>query len=522
MAILLDLMATLGDCVDIDNQIVAYLDPPQILTMSEVNKYFNVLVKEMRDQFTKVKYNKGKPLKFSYEWIIQWHMKKMSNTIKEQIKMGYGYWKTKQMFFSESIDECFYFNNRTLIPFLFNMIRDDHVNENKMLDILSSNMMYIFGNEFDMEYVTYVDNCLQSILSTSLKELGEMIEMNSDSRAEHARIVIHLIDNKKYDGVLYFIRLFEKERKFIRILKYEFTEYIENKDCKLNLRECPPDFLKVFFKILKKSDKDIDSYYLTQACLADNSELFFKMVLDRKYYKCVNHNKLLSLACQSGHISIVKWIIADAKKQRTKVEFNDLTYFDNNLALTPLENACYYGNIKMVKWLIKMKDYKPDIHLREESPFFLACLRGHINVAKYLIKSGETKKKVGRVDIHAICARTYPNSIIRKTIYKYPEIAEWLFELSTKSYGKFDLRREILKLRNDLSNPDDFNEDKLAKMQIIHDRMCELTTKHYGGLDMETYIPSESSSDEGFDYDDDVISDSAYEDISGEISDDSG
>lgn len=89
-------------------------------------------------------------------------------------------------------------------------------------------------------------------------------------------------------------------------------------------------------------------------------------------------------------------------------------------------------------------------------------------MAKYLIEIGETTA-YEKVNIHV------PNGddIILKTAYNHYDVAEWLMQLSTGSYGRFNLAKLISSLEKNML------ENNNEKLQFVHARICELKAKYY-------------------------------------------
>lgn len=459
-------MLGLGKNLDIDKLIVSYVDPPQILTMSEVNKYFNALVADKRDIFIDVKYNIEFSLIAQNEWIIQWHVRSMSDTIR-QIRLRQNNQRMLQLeYFDTWIDPCFQHKNLSFAQFLLKISVNANISKNFILDKVGKCFIRLCAENFDMAFVKQFDDYLEHYYQTNLFACGPIIILQNIY--VKIDILLGLLTQKQYDGVLYFLRLLKNTSYEIDCV--DLDRYIENKDCPLILRECSADFLNHFFDLIGQTKRGVDRWYLTQACLATTDTLFFELISTNKYDDCINHAKILCLAAQSGHISIFEWI-----RERTHIPsimsgVNGI-HINNNL-LDAFELACYFGHMDMVKWLLEIN---PNIliHKKNEMAFFAACINGHISIAKYLIELGESASH-GRIDIHAKCDLIKRTNIIADIIGKHYELAEWLFVLGIESYGKFDLGHELAYM-NSRSNSD----------QIAYDRMYELSMKYYGetGID---------------------------------------
>lgn len=101
---------------DIWMHILSYLDPPQILTMSVVDKYFYEHTTERRLIFNSVRYKINEALKLKSEWIIKWHIRSISDSIDSFIFRGYMYRRILiEKYFSDSL----LYKNYSFTRFLF-------------------------------------------------------------------------------------------------------------------------------------------------------------------------------------------------------------------------------------------------------------------------------------------------------------------------------------------------------------------------------------------------------------------
>ena len=106
--------------------------------------------------------------------------------------------------------------------------------------------------------------------------------------------------------------------------------------------------------------------------------LFFCINIKNHHETSFNGRTPLSLACERGHLCIVKYLI---EKQGTRIEARD------KYGMITIHVAASYGNLQIVKYLIEEqgidKDYKDNFW---RTPLHWAALEGHINVVKYLVE----------------------------------------------------------------------------------------------------------------------------------------
>ena len=93
--------------------------------------------------------------------------------------------------------------------------------------------------------------------------------------------------------------------------------------------------------------------------------------------KTDNGQTPLSLACQEGHLDLVKYLVNERSI--------DPVYELNN-GMTPLHLACGKGQLDTVKFLIEEKGCDPMYYSEElqQTPYASACVHGHLDVVRYL------------------------------------------------------------------------------------------------------------------------------------------
>ena len=95
---------------------------------------------------------------------------------------------------------------------------------------------------------------------------------------------------------------------------------------------------------------------------------------------------LLHYACEFGHAHLIGQIFREGMKEGINVaHVKDDNYW------TPLMLACQYGHLNMVKYLVKTggANVKCRDVYNSDSPLSIACKHGHVDVVEYLIGLGK-------------------------------------------------------------------------------------------------------------------------------------
>lgn len=184
------------------------------------------------------------------------------------------------------------------------------------------------------------------------------------------------------------------------------------------------------------------------------------------YVKQITHIKYdLRLACETGNIIYVRWILTDINVPNNFDIHNSGWYFElaaksNSIelikylinylqemsgldALTIIHksdifpNSIKYGSIDISRWIIDSNEnfdiHNPNDYFYKEESFICACENGNIETGKWLIQLGEKSHKP--IDIHANDEEAFT------TACKYGnlEMAQWLIKIGEESYGKIDI-----------------------------------------------------------------------------------
>ena len=106
-----------------------------------------------------------------------------------------------------------------------------------------------------------------------------------------------------------------------------------------------------------------------------------------------NGRKAFLLACQYGHIDVVK-ILHNAEPKDVQVVLNVLDFQDTYRKQTAFMLACQNGHIDVVKFLLEALDYK-QVNAKDNSDntaFMWACGNGHDDVVKLILDNSERKQ----------------------------------------------------------------------------------------------------------------------------------
>lgn len=283
-------MSFFGTNLDIDRLIVSYLNPPQILSMSEVNQYFCTVVKVPRTQFIQVKYKIKKALENKYEQIIQWHIRSIPISLDRYQQDNCEINKESDMckFY---IEYSFLHNNFALTQFLLEIAVDACLDPTV---IFSRHLQRIFWGEVDIKFIRHVDDCLRRIYDYSISDL-----MYSE---DPYGLFYKMIEDKKYEEAIYYHRIVKTP--CARTFKYELDNDLDS----FAQFDMNSEFLIPLFNLFGIHNPHY--YALIQSCGAKDDNIFFELI--EKYSFDISYQTLFFAACRGGHLSVVKWLWTNA------------------------------------------------------------------------------------------------------------------------------------------------------------------------------------------------------------------
>lgn len=140
---------------------------------------------------------------------------------------------------------------------------------------------------------------------------------------------------------------------------------------------------------------------------------------------------LFKLACQEGHLEIVKWLYMISKTypiMRSKNSTDNSSTIIHSILNTSLDKNLLLPNtfLEILPALIEKQKKLINIHSDNECAFRLSCKHGHFMIAKQLVEWGKVSKNP--IDIH-----TKNEYALRKSFYRgHFDITEWLLTLDNK------------------------------------------------------------------------------------------
>ena len=133
--------------------------------------------------------------------------------------------------------------------------------------------------------------------------------------------------------------------------------------------------------------------------------------------------------CFKSGLEINQWIYNKCIELGGVINFNMITAIGVSL----LGLACKTGNIELVKWIISLG---VNVHINNDDPFQHACLSGNIELARMIWN--DTKDTGTMVDLHANYECAFENACMSENV----ELVMWLWELALSLGTKINLDQE--------------------------------------------------------------------------------
>lgn len=397
--ICINLMAGFGKYPDIDRQIVAYLDPPQILSMSEVNRYFNQLAAVRRELFNQAQFDIVNALKSESDWLVQWHIRRNESKITAPI-----------------LGASFAYANYPFTKFAIEKIKcQSRKSTDETVRKIVNDFKHIYKGKFAPAFLEYVENCIERTFEVKCADYHSSLR-------DICRMFKDLLYDKKYETAIILVNrnmhIKNISNQFKDMFRYHPEQFADLDD----------EFIDRLFDMLGiKLDQDDYMNAMQIACGIPTDTTFFALV--SKYEDYINYPKLLSFACRHSSQSVVQWILTHIEQTHKVIRLN-----------RPFAFACFGGKIERAQWLWNLSEtnsekYKmTDICKVNNYTFRIVCERGLLDVAKYLLMLGATNT-VAKINIVAFIRDCFGQIVFNYNFI----IAEWLLEIGLKTYGKINL-----------------------------------------------------------------------------------
>lgn len=466
-------MLSISTVKEIDELIISFLDPPQVLTMSELNTYFNELTNPKCIEFNVAKNNVFNALRMNYEWIIQWHIRSEHiNNKKGRIRYSS---KVSRQFLKES----FACANYSFTTFLL-----DKISETKYADIssviqkITDDFSHIYNGKFDVNFLEYVEDHIQ-------KKFGVKCADYLMSEMSVRNIIEKLINKLQYDTIFALV----KRNMHLTILSEWIVMHLTNNPT--IFVKLDNTFITSLFNMLNIClTADYYNHMIERSSVLKDNSTFF--ILVDKYGSYVHHLSLFNFVCQySDNVSIAQWLMTNADQTGNTIRL-DKKY---DAGMYPFEIACVNHNLELAKWFCDLSETNSDkygridIHRDDEYLFRHVCTSNitvrDTDIANFLIEIGETTSQ-GRIDIHA-------KGILFECIKKQKtRISEYLLKLGIESYGKFDLSH----IKQDIV--EQYRKNPKNSLFMIYDWICNLPSVYVDNIDFsnDNVYRSTSSSEE--------------------------
>ena len=167
----------------------------------------------------------------------------------------------------------------------------------------------------------------------------------------------------------------------------------------------------------------IQSFY--NACQSRNIEMI-SFIYELRMNSTSFLNSIFPSAIASNDLEIVIWVYNKCKEHGISIDFNEDTGDMSLLAI-----ACQSGNMKLVKWIIDLGGI--NIHINDDECFQQVCRSGNVELAMYLLELA--KENGTTIDIHSDNDSAFENACR----YNRLEMAIWLWDFVISLDDKIDL-----------------------------------------------------------------------------------
>lgn len=463
---------------DLDQLILSYLEPPQILSLSEVNRHYANVTSSLRSTINSVKKSLPLACKADDVRIARWiHTTASISTSHAEyhksfkVACGKGNMQIVQMLLSKaynpnkrpikkmsilehSFQKSCMKGHLNIAQWLIEKC-DDHIDihhiQDRLFEIVCecghlhvAQWLLSLGEDKQKKINIHSDSdiaFLNACLSGHLDVAKWLIELGETS---YGKITIdkHLFEHVCGNGHLSVAQfLSDLEEK-----GYDRIDIHANADEALCEALCQkrPDVVKWLIKL---GDDAYGKYDLNQssifaAACAGGMDIV-NLLLSYDTSGTINNHQNRQNAFNDifGNMGesnpsidhqMIRWLIEQSEIGGERIDIH------NNQEL-PFRATCDWGDLDMAKLLIELGEGlygRIDIHACDECAFRYACYGARIDMAQWLIELGE--QSYGRINIHVMKENVFTSACNDNRM----NVAQWLVCLGEKSHGKINIHAE--------------------------------------------------------------------------------
>lgn len=425
----MDLIHTFIVNPDVDSIIFSYLEPNHILSVSELNKHYNLFLKPITDLINRIKKDFSLACQIGPLKIAQWIYGKQNfgvyNHFKHTFEIVCKY---------NRIDMAQWIIDKDKHRLSTKVVRKGFVMacENGHLEMVQQIVPIVVQKNNAIKLTKLMERAFANVCFYNHMHIAEWIIKFMESRDE--KINIHILDNRSLNSLA--------RNNNITMAKW-LVSLGENGYGKFPL--------KLLFK---------------ESCTYGRLDMV-QWVTGLKPLGYNIYDKLdvaFELACCGGHVEVADFILNLSLSDNLNLHLNSDTFY--NACVGGVRMADWYAKlntnenvmknkintlsirssvfkrliqvlrIDMMQWLIELdllSDQRINIHTDKEWAFVHCCKHNQINMAKYLLKIGE--ESYGRIDIHAKNEQPFLHCCDKGWL----DMAKWLFELGEGSYGRINI-----------------------------------------------------------------------------------
>lgn len=395
---------------DAEHHILQWLNPSQIINMSEVNNYYLSLTLVKRTEFFEVQYSLELSLLRELDWITTWHLDILADSGRKILRRSsaddqrYIICRLFQTYESTAREYC----NIQLMRLLVEIAQSHDIN---VYDMSDKNFLSMGDSDQNLPFLEYIFEVLSketAMTATELflptDEIGE-IEFHDQMRnapTNLIRYIYHLIPNT--------VNKDDLKNSLAKNMVYMIDEY-------------NPKEAVIFWELLLIEGP------------SQRQEDYLKKALHIEYE--------FQRACKYGDEEMILLLLDLGQKYFGKV---DIHANDDK----PFLNACNNGRLNIVKLLIKLGEESYGKYNIQK--VFPKCKIDNTNVLEYLLNLDP--ESYGKIDIH------FNNDILLREsiVLCNNDMMQFLLECGKESYDLNDCCQQFL---FDSAESGDFNDVRI-------------------------------------------------------------